>query len=253
MSLPQQRQSPTTDLPQEDDPSRSNITRYDSIQGALGGRRVSQPAPLAYIRSHSDITPTQAHMPPEHRYSFPSSSNQQYSYEYPPSSYATPVYSHNSLPRMRTPHSLSESSRTPVPPSYGLPPYLSYPPSSQYAVPSGMPAPSWAGAPYSHYSQSPTDASVSPELVRVEPVAHVSQQDTGPYRTSDTCASTHVDTAPHISGSSRDLPTEAKGKQREGLPPIHRSRSSQEPDYHKVRTTIHSCRPPQFAHSVPVI
>ena len=259
MSLPQPHQSPTlepSDSPQEDDPSRpSNLVRYDSIQGALGGRRVSQPVPLAYLRSSSNIPSNQAHMPPDSRYSYPPSSSSaphhQYPYEqhYPPSpsSYDTPVYSHNALPRMRTPHSLSEPPRTPVshpPQGFGLSPYLTYPP-GQYAVPSGMPTPSW-GPPYAQISHTPTDASLSPELVRVESGTQLPPHASGLYRTSDVPFSHHINVAQHFAGSSRDggAPPDSKGKQREAPTPIHRSRISQGPDYHKVRTTLHTFSSP---------
>jgi hypothetical protein len=246
MSLPQPHQPPPapSDSPQEDDQSPS-IVRYDSIQGALGGRRVSQPVPVTY-RNVPDIT-AQSQMAPDSRYMYPSSSSvpqqQHFQYEqhqYPPSpSYEASQYSHNALPRMRTPHSHSEPSRTPVnqtPQSYGMP-YMAYPQPQQapYAVPSGMPTPSW-GASYSQYPQTPTDASLSPELVRGEPISQPGQLAPGQYRTPGAAYPTHIDASRHASGSSRTSYTsDSKGKQREVETPPLRPRVPPEIDYKQVR------------------
>ncbi|KAF8579915.1 hypothetical protein K439DRAFT_343406 [Ramaria rubella] len=247
MSLPQPPHplSAHSGSPQEDDaPRPSNIVRYDSLQGALGARRVSQPLPVTYVRTGSDIPPSQGQMSSDSRYVYPSTSSHvsqnQYSYEqhyHPSSPYETPHYSHNPLPRMRTPHSLPESSRVSLnhpPPGYGAP-FMAYPQPQQpqFAVPSGMPAASWGPA-YS-YPQTPTDSSLSPELVRGEPNVHPAPETPGAYRAPEPSYTTHIDAPRHLPGPSRDpgLP-DPKGKQREAPPPTSRPRIPQGPDFHKL-------------------
>jgi hypothetical protein len=264
MSLPQPHHSPLAHSP-ADNPSQSgNVVHYDSIQGALGGRRLSsQPVPVNYLRHSADSNP-QGPMPSsESRYVYPSSSshvtqNPHYPYDQqhysPPSSssFDTPHYPHNALPRMRTPQSLSEPSRTPVsqaPQAYGVS-YIPYaqPQQPQYPVPSGLP---WSAS-YSQYPHTPTDSSLSPELVRGEPVSQSSQHSAIQYHTADTPYSGQTGPTRHSSlGSVRETAfPDSRGKQRDAnVPPLSsRIRSLQGPDFLKVRTTFFPSAT-AFAHS----
>ncbi|KAF8517926.1 hypothetical protein BU17DRAFT_91353 [Hysterangium stoloniferum] len=262
MSLPQPHQSPLAH-PLANDPSQSaNVVRYDSIQGALGGRRVSsQPVPVTYLRHSADSNPPGHMSSSESRYLHSSSSsshltqNPHYSYEQqhysPPSppSYDTPHFTHNSLPRMRTPHSLSEPSRTPVGQAsqgYGVS-YIPYAQSQQqhsqqqqYPIPSGLP---WSAS-YSQYPQTPTDSSLSPEHARGDTGPQSSQQSATQYRTSDTSYSTHAEPArPPLLSSGRGVAlSDSKGKQREAnvLPLSSRFQSLQRPDFLKLTQTYRS-------------
>ena len=249
MSLPPPRQSPPapSDSPREDD-HPSSILRYDSLQGALGGRRISQPVPVTY-RNVSDIT-AQSHMAPDSRYIYPSSSSSSvvqhphYQYEQPhyPPSYEPSQYSHNARPRMRTPPSHSEPPRpmNQGPTGYGGP-YM-YPPQPHYAVPSGMPAAPW-GTSYSQYPQTPTDASLSPEIVRGEPMPQPGQLTRSHYRPPLATYPSHVDSR-HVPGSSHTSShtssSDSKGKQREVLTPLPYPRMPQELDYNKVWPKAHA-------------
>ncbi|KIJ55211.1 hypothetical protein M422DRAFT_774298 [Sphaerobolus stellatus SS14] len=273
MSLPQQHHpSQQDESSQSQSQSQSpSLVRYDSIQGALGGRRVA-PLPVAYLRQTQQSGPPLGPPMPSERYVYPQTSaststsnlsqNPYYSHYSPASSTSYEThYSHNSLPRMRTPHSNSVQEPPRAPSTshsqQGYMPYLAYsqppqPPPPQYAVPSGLPTStsSW-DLNYPRYpeSETPTEASQSPELIRNESAP---QPPPTSYRSTEPPYSSHSQSVRQPSSSTRDVGSlEPKGKQREQPPspvvqqeqqgqqssPRPRPQLAQQPDYLKLLDT----------------